>query len=60
MPCDLLNADNLKAKETKGLIDEIRMNECFPQKVLLTTKILDNGINIQISRKEAASGSKKF
>lgn len=47
VPCDLLNADNSKAKEMQGLIDEIRVNECFPRKVLLTTKILDNGISIK-------------
>lgn len=47
VPCDLLTADNAKSDETKELIEEIRLQERFPKKILLTTKILDNGINIK-------------
>lgn len=47
VPCDLLTADNVKSNETLELINEIRLREQFPKKVLLTTKILDNGINIK-------------
>ena len=47
VPCDLLTADNARQNETTVLIDEIRLEERFQKKVLLTTKILDNGINIK-------------
>ena len=46
-PCDLLTADNARQNEMTKLIDEIRLEERFHKKVLLTTKILDNGINIK-------------
>lgn len=47
VPCDFLTADSAKLDETAELINEIRLQERFPNKVLLTTKILDNGINIK-------------
>lgn len=47
VPCDLLSADNAKSNEKGKIIDEITLTEQFSKKVLLTTKILDNGINIK-------------
>lgn len=47
VPYNFLTADSAKLDETAELINEIRLQEQFPNKVLLTTKILDNGINIK-------------